>query len=261
MFHQLLLALSTTNKVDEILSEGEQRSIALGSFFAELSLANHSCGIVFDDPVSSLDHRHRKLVATRLVRESKGRQVIVFTHDVVFLQQLRTECQRVEVEVAFTSLNREGAKAGVVSPGLPWEHKSIRDRFDTFEKEQRKLEKLQNPSEELVNQTTRQYSFLRATIERVVQDHFLNGTVQRFCDYIEVKRLANVVGIQQNEVDELFRLYQRCNNVIEAHDPASAKDEPPPTLDELKHDVADLKALVDAVKKRRRATKSGGGSL
>ncbi|MBK6737940.1 MAG: hypothetical protein IPG64_08455 [Haliea sp.] len=59
MFHQLLLDLPTTNRIDEILSEGEQRAIALGSFFAELALANHKCAIIFDDPVSSLDHKER----------------------------------------------------------------------------------------------------------------------------------------------------------------------------------------------------------
>ena len=93
MFHQLLLDLPIANKIEEILSEGEQRAIALGSFFAELALANHSCGIVFDDPVSSLDHWRRLNVARRLVEEAKSRQVIVFTHDTSFLGQL---CDEIE---------------------------------------------------------------------------------------------------------------------------------------------------------------------
>lgn len=259
MLHQLLLDLPTTNKIDEILSEGEQRAVALGSFFAELALANNSCGIVFDDPVSSLDHKRRGRVAKRMVKEANARQVIVFTHDVVFLEQLRTECKRASIEPAITSLERVGKSAGIVTPGLPWVHKSFGDRIDALEKAQKAFEKLPwraDPSEELAGQITRQYSLLRATIERVVQDHLLNGTVQRFRDYIEVKRLAEVVGLQQSEVDELFRLNQRCHDVVEAHDPASAKDDPPPTPDELKQDIADLRALVDAVKARRKAAKT-----
>ena len=96
-FHQLLLDLPTTNKIDEILSEGEQRVIALGSFLAELALANHTCGIVFDDPVSSLDHRWRLNVAQRLVEEAKIRQVVVFTHDTSFLGQLRNKIDDVGI--------------------------------------------------------------------------------------------------------------------------------------------------------------------
>lgn len=259
MLHQLLLDLPTTNKIDEILSEGEQRAVALGSFFAELALADHSCGIVFDDPVSSLDHKRRGRVAKRMVKEANARQVIVFTHDVVFLEQLRTECKLASIDPEIISLERVGMSAGVVTPGLPWVHKSFGDRIDALEKAQKAFEKLPwppEPSEELAGQITRQYSFLRATIERVVQDHLLNGTVQRFRDYIDVKRLAEVVGLQQTEVNELFRLNQRCHDVIEAHDPASAKDDPPPTPDELKQDIADLRVLVNAVKTRRKAAKS-----
>ena len=84
IFHQLLLEIPTNRNIDQILSEGEQRAIALGAFLAELSLADHSCGIVFDDPVSSLDHGRRQHVARRLVEEAKKRQVIVFTHDTSF---------------------------------------------------------------------------------------------------------------------------------------------------------------------------------
>ena len=259
MFHQLLLDLPTANKIDEILSEGEQRAIALGSFFAELAQANHSCGIVFDDPVSSLDHKRRKKVAKRMVQEASTRQVIVFTHDVVFLEQLRTECRSAKIEPVITSLERSDMSAGIVMSGLPWAHKNIDERIDALEKAQKRFEKLpwpNEPSEEQARQITQQYSFLRATIERVVQDQLLNGTVQRFRDYIEVKRLTEVVGLQQSEVDELFRLYQRCHDVVEAHDPASAKDEPPPTPDELKQDIDDLRALSDAVKYRRKVSKS-----
>lgn len=259
MFHQLLLDIPTTNKIDEILSEGEQRAIALGSFFAELAPANHSCGIVFDDPVSSLDHKRRGRVAKRMVREASNRQVIVFTHDVVFLEQLRTECKRAAIEPVITSLDRVGLKSGIVTQGLPWVHKSFGERIDALEKAQKYFEKLPwpaEPSEELAGQITRQYSFLRATIERVVQDHLLNGTVQRFRDYIEVKRLAEVVGLQQTEVNELFRLNQRCHDVVEAHDPASVKDDPPATPDELKQDIADLRVLIDAVKARKKAART-----
>ena len=70
IFHRLLLEIPTKRNIDEILSEGEQRAVALGAFLAELSLANHSCGIVFDDPVSSLDHWRRQYVARRFAQRS-----------------------------------------------------------------------------------------------------------------------------------------------------------------------------------------------
>ncbi len=63
---------------------------ALAYFFAELHQSGSSSGIVFGDPVSSLDHYHRTAVAKRIVEESAVRQVIVFTHDAVFFGELNT---------------------------------------------------------------------------------------------------------------------------------------------------------------------------
>jgi len=255
--HQLLLDLPTRTKLEEILSEGEQRAIALGAFLAELRLASHSAGIAFDDPVSSLDHKRRHKLARRLASESQRRQVLVFTHEVVFLHQLRDECQALGMPPCLCFLETVGDHCGKVSEGLPWAHKSFGERIDSLEKAQKRLEKLpwpDSPSEEQASEIIRQYSFLRATIERVVQDLFLNGTVQRFRDYIEVRKLERVVGIEKSEVDEVLRLYKRCHDMTEAHDPSSAKDVPPPTPGELRQDIEDLKCLVDKIKARRSRT-------
>ncbi|MHC4146409.1 MAG: AAA family ATPase, partial [Planctomycetota bacterium] len=99
MMYKLVLDLpmATTIRLDEVLSEGEQRAIAIGSFLAELHLSGHRGGIVFDDPVSSLDHHWRRRVARRLVEEAKNRQVIVLTHDTVFLGELRDEIEQQNV--------------------------------------------------------------------------------------------------------------------------------------------------------------------
>lgn len=256
--YRLLLDLPTSNKLEEILSEGEQRTIALGSFLAEIKLANHSGGIVFDDPVSSLDHKRRGKVAKRVALESLRRQVLVFTHDVVFLHQLRDECDKLNTPPSICFLETAGGRPGIVSEGLPWAHKSFGDRIDKLEKTQKHFAKMPwpaGPSEELASEMIRQYSFLRATIERVVQDLVLNATVQRFRDYIEVRKLNLVVGLDKLEVDEILRLSQRCHDVVEAHDPSSAKDEPPPTPDELRQDIEDLKKVIEVIQDRRKKAK------
>ena len=253
--HTLLLDLPTTNKLEQILSDGEQRAIALGSFLAELRLANHAGGIVFDDPVSSLDHMRRGIVAKRLAAESKKRQVLIFTHDVVFLQQLRDQCDKLNVPPLCCHLEANSGFYGNVAEGLPWAHKTYGERIDFLEKAQNEFEKLPwpaDPPEEVAREMIRQYSFLRATIERVVQDFVLNGTVQRFKVYIDVKRLKLVIGLQEAEVEEILHINQRCHDVVEAHDPASAKDEPPPTADELKQDISDLRNLIQLIRDRRK---------
>jgi len=255
ILHQLVLDVPTTSKIEDVLSEGEQRAIALGAFLAELSLANHSCGIVFDDPVTSLDHNRRSRVAKRLVHEANARQVIVFTHEVVFLQGLCSESEQQGVSSTYCFLEPSTSHFGVVQNGLPWMHKSVVDRIDALEKEQRRLERLPwppVPSEQLANKIVHLYSLLRATIERVVQDCMLNGTVKRYDRYIRVSNLEGVLVLQKSDFDEISGLNQRCHDIIDAHDPASAANNPPPTPNDLKTDISDLSALIQRIKDRRR---------
>jgi hypothetical protein len=181
---------------------------------------------------------------------------MIFTHDVVFLHQLRDECNKqLNQSPVFCFLEANSGYFGNVSSGLPWDHKSYKERIDSLEKAQKKFEKLPwptDPTEEQARAMIQQYSFLRATIERVVQDFVLNATVQRFRDYIEVKNLEKVVGLEQSEVDEIARQYQRCHDLVEAHDPSSAKDDPPPTADELDKDISALKTLIQVISNRRK---------
>ncbi len=255
ILHQLLLDLPTVRKVWEILSEGEQRAIALGSFLAELRLARHLGAIVFDDPVSSLDHKRRELVAKRLAEESSRRQVIVFTHDIVFLNQLQNQCDQLGTPIAMRFLEKVGKQAGAVQDGLPWDHKSYADRITCLENSQKEFEDLPwppEPPENLARQMIQQYSFLRATIERVVQDVVLNGTIRRFEEYVRLAKLEGVIGLEQSQVVEIQRLYKRCHSIVEAHDPASAIDKLPPTAHEFGKDIAALKSVIDAIKTQRR---------
>lgn len=255
ILHQLLLDLPTSRKMEEILSEGEQRAIALGSFLAELRLTHHLGAIVLDDPVSSLDHKRRELVAKRLAEESCRRQVIVFTHDIVFLNQLMNECGQLGTPVAQRFLEKFGKQAGAVQDGLPWDHKSYKERIACLEKSQKEFEELPwpaEPNENLARQIIQQYSFLRATIERVVQDVVLNGTIRRFEEYVRVARLEKVVGLEQSHVAEIQRLYQRCHDLIEAHDPASAIDKLPPTAQDFGKDIVALKAVIEAIIAQRK---------
>jgi hypothetical protein len=71
-----------------VLSEGEQRALALAYFLADVAGMPANDGIIVDDPVSSLDHIRMRSVARRLVDEAARRQVIVFTHNLSFYREL-----------------------------------------------------------------------------------------------------------------------------------------------------------------------------
>lgn len=102
--HKLRLDLEPSRNPLEILSEGEQRAIAMGSFLAEVGLSGHTGGIILDGPVSSLDHRRREKLADRLVVEAGRRQVIVFTHDIYYLCLLSESAEMRGIPIKTQSL-------------------------------------------------------------------------------------------------------------------------------------------------------------
>ena len=80
------LKLTGNNSVLEILSEGEQKAVALAMFFAEIQDENYP--IILDDPVTSLDHEIAGMLSKRLLDFSN--QIIVFCHNRLFLDGFET---------------------------------------------------------------------------------------------------------------------------------------------------------------------------
>lgn len=118
---KLTLAMPGEEGPHRVLSEGEQRAVALAALFAELRLSGTGSAVVFDDPVSSLDHRRRAIVAARIAREASVRQVVVLTHDLAFLSELQRAAIDAGAAVQALSLTRTAAGFGVPSTHIPFD--------------------------------------------------------------------------------------------------------------------------------------------
>jgi len=109
-----------TKVTSEILSEGEQRALALAGFLTEVALTDGSGAIVIDDPVSSLDRDRSVMVAQRIAEEALKRQVIVFTHDIVFFNELCRTADEQGIEPVTVALFSDKSAAGKIdAAGMP----------------------------------------------------------------------------------------------------------------------------------------------
>lgn len=82
------LTLSKNNDIKAILSEGEQKAVALALFIAEAKIQKSKNPIILDDPVNSLDHKIAAKFAQILLKLDN--QVILFNHDRLFLDAFET---------------------------------------------------------------------------------------------------------------------------------------------------------------------------
>lgn len=249
----LLLDLPAAKKIEHVLSEGEQRAVSLGAFLAELKLSEHRGGIIFDDPVSSLDHVRRRLVAKRLVEEAANRQVIVLTHDISFLSELiDTLNEEKQIPHLVHHLEWVGEAAGVVKQGLPWDKTGYKERVKQLGDRAKKMEPWPiYPGEDLVRDVRLLYSDIRSTVERVVEDVVLNGIVTRFSDMVGVGNLHKITGLRKQDADDIVALWKKGHRITEAHFQAPNKEMPVANLDEIKNDIESIQRLADNVNKFR----------
>ncbi|MDB5990593.1 MAG: hypothetical protein JWQ10_1996 [Herbaspirillum sp.] len=117
-------AIVTGIDPSQVLSEGEQTAAALADFLTEVELNGSCLGVVFDDPVTSMDHMRKEAIAQRLADEATRRQVIVFTHDIMFTNYLATAAVGKGVDFAGRTVWRgEAEEPGVIdSLAFPHEH-------------------------------------------------------------------------------------------------------------------------------------------
>ena len=83
---KLLVRMPKNRRPEEVLSEGEQKCIAIAMFLAERDLQPKQYPMVFDDPLNSLDVRYISMFASRII--DMPNQVIVFSHQVLFKEEL-----------------------------------------------------------------------------------------------------------------------------------------------------------------------------
>jgi len=181
-------------RVAKVLSTGEQTALATAFFLAELQVSNERSTIVLDDPVSSLDHQRREHVATRLVEEAGKRQVVVFTHDLVFVYYLQEKAAELGVELHGQALERVFHNVGVVDPNLPWEVKSPMERAKALRGELKgRLKSLYKSNDPVYPQEAQRWKLeLRKGYERMIEVYVLGGTIERQVRGIRVRNLHKV---------------------------------------------------------------------
>jgi hypothetical protein len=252
VLHRMQLSGSAAD-VTDVLSEGEQKAVSLAGFLAELGLSPPGSPVVFDDPVTSLDHLRRRAVADRLAQEARFRQVVVFTHDLTFVTRLLQAVEQQGIPCWIRRLERWSDQAGVVLDGLPWAGMSVKERLTRLEQRVREARQVleQEGRDEFDRRAQLIYDDLRATYERAVEELLFNSVVLRTQHEVKTQSLhqVEVTADDRRAVDQGMT---RVSGLIAAHDQAAALAEPWPAPDQVLEDVLACRRWVDTVDARRK---------
>lgn len=232
-----------TKTTSEILSEGEQRALALAGFLTEVALTDGSGSIVIDDPVSSLDRERSAKVARRIAEEARERQVIVFTHDIVFFNELCEAADNVGIEPVTVALFSDKAAAGKVdAAGMVWKGLNVSKRVGRIKADSAALNKIHAASPADYEVAIKGlYGRLRDTYERIVEEVIFKNVVRRGTDVIQTQmlrfvRLPDALAIRFHEGMTKASIY--------SHDNPAAETVENPDPDEFFADIVSLENLV-----------------
>ena len=253
-YFQVCLVEKPDEPVGEIFSEGEHRCVALAAFLAELVTLKQYSAIVFDDPMSSLDHIHRKAVAARLIEEAEHRQVIVFTHDLTFLFELRREAEAKGRPVQYQTVARKQSRPGFVEGELPMKAKNAQQLANSLRSELKEAKQQQFDTWPDVKRTLASKGFigqLRDTWDQGIAD-FIFPVLGRFDNVIKGTSLFKLAVINDEDVKTVTAARGRLSEGLHP----SALNPETVTHAELLEEVVRLETWLASIIQRQRDAKA-----
>lgn len=238
-------------KLPQVLSEGEQTALGLAGFLTEAHFDPSKSALIFDDPVTSLDHVRREKVADRLVSYAKDRQVIVFTHDTSFSADLRVACDHHEVTFTERSVSRSmGRQPGLVFDSHPWTAKTAAKRLDHVRQSTARLSKRTELSEEEYAKEAKSIAGdMSETWERIVSQEIAEKLVDHKTLNVQPKMMRVLTKVNEQDDKEFQESYYRISGWAGRHDKHPDRNWTPPSLDELNQEIETMHQWLNRVKK------------
>lgn len=235
----------TSHKPSVILSEGEQKVIAMADFLAESSLRHASSPVIFDDPVNSLDYRRIGEVSARIAALAESRQVIVFTHNIWFATELLSRFEKKTNLCSYFSIQENGALKGIVSPGS-------HPRWDTVKKMTGKVNDILQSAKAATGETRealveKGYSLVRSWCEVVVEQELLQQVVQRYQPNVMLTKLDSIDGQKLDVAKKVIvPIYEKACRIMEGHSQPLETLSIRPKLEELEVEWKQLQEMRSA---------------
>jgi energy-coupling factor transporter ATP-binding protein EcfA2 len=218
-FFQVRLINKPNEPVGKVLSEGEHRCVALAAFLAELSTIDAQSAIVFDDPVSSLDHLHRDKVAARLAEAGQSRQVIVFTHDMAFLLLLDEACrankEREATPVTYRLISRGADHAGYCHQEPPANVMPLDKVLDGMKAHLTnvKIHHERGDQAKWLREVTSFQDQLRTTWERAVEE-IVGPVIRRLSRKVDTTGLIKLTVLTNEDCATMRDAFARCSALL-----------------------------------------------
>lgn len=213
--------LTGKHKPSTVLSEGEQKVHAMADFLAEARLAGITAPVIFDDPVSSLDHRRINEVAQRVTLLTETTQVIVFTHDIFFASTLLALMETSKRCAYFHITDEEGKGKITRATGPRWD--SLTNIKKNINETIQAAGSQDGDARAALVRTG--YDWVRAWCEVFTETELLQGVTQRYQPNVRMTNLPKIKSeALPTAIETVNRIFEDACRYIDGH------SQPLPTL-------------------------------
>lgn len=241
-------------KLPSVLSEGEQTALGLAACFTESNLDASKSALILDDPVSSLDHIRRGRVANRLSELAQARQVIVFTHDVSFVLDLKRAAKGLGVPVGERLVTKGlggERKPGTCRSKHPWKAKDVSERLGELTSE---LSRIKRDREDWDDDAYEKEvaiwaGSLSETLERILGQEVVGSILAEGGLEVRPRMLKILVKFSEDDDREYQASYSRVSLWAKRHDKSGMANYVAPEPEALEEELNSVNEWFKRIKR------------
>lgn len=233
-------------RLSEIFSEAEKKIHSLADFFAQGEVNQFEGAYVFDDPVTSLDEYNIDAVSERIKKlVSEGHQVVVFTHNLFFLNSLVDP-----VSERITRLRKYETTVFVDNDIFLDNENSMKATFEKVDTQVKKLKAIAESGQDVpVLDMRTVYSLMSGYLEDFVEKVIMKNVISRYRPNIRMSTVEDLGEINKEKLRKASALYSKTSRYGSRH--SQPLQQPPPIIAKLSADFLEFDQEFNLKKNNR----------
>ncbi|MGG3662348.1 AAA family ATPase [Bacillus gobiensis] len=237
-------------KVSQIMSEGEQKAVAMVEFATDLTMRNDFNTILFDDPVTSLDYKRSEMIANLIYQLSLDRQVVVFTHNIMFYYYLYNASAKMKnKENKFFKVDEfDKMNKGIVSESFSGRLENLKEVMKKLTAQEQTINSKACFGDELEEALKKAYADIRTWCELIVEEGFFKSVIRRYEPNIMFTKVKTIKGDFVGELPAVSELFEKSCRWMTGHSQPTETQHIRATKEAFTDDIKYIHRIYDQYK-------------
>lgn len=238
-------------KVSQIMSEGEQKAVAMAEFATDLTMRKDFNTVLFDDPVTSLDYKRSEIIANLIYQLSLDRQVVVFTHNIMFYYYLYNASPKKkndENNKFFKVDEIDKLNKGFVSETFSGRLENLKEIVSKLKVQEQTINSKACFGDELEEALKKAYADIRTWCELIVEEGFFKSVIRRYEPNIMFTKVNSIKGDFVEELIPVSELFDKACRWMAGHSQPTETQHNRATKEAFNEDMSYIHQLYEKYK-------------